>query len=140
MALTSNPHDSWVWADYAWYLMSIGMPQEALDRLVAKKTFEPYPPNWHWEIRGQVLYQLERYEEAVAALERMSVTPYWVHGNLAACHGQLGDDGKARDHWTKATEAAPKKNVRFLVELGQYKLEADDNRWFEGLRKAGIEV
>ncbi len=140
MALTSNPHDSYVWADYAWYLKSIGKHQEALDRLDAKEIFEPYPPNWHWEIRGQVLYLLERFEEAVAAFDRMSITPFWVNGLLAACYGQLGDVENAQIHWARNMAEAPKENSRFAIELAVYKNEADANRWFEGLRKAGIEA
>jgi TolB-like protein len=140
MALTSNPHDSWVWADYAWYLLSIGKRQEALDRLDAKEIFEPYPPNWHWEIRGQVLYMLERFEEAVAAFDRMSITPFWVNGLLTACYGQLGDVENAQIHWARSMAEAPIENSNFAIELAVYKNEADANRWFEGVRKAGIEA
>ncbi len=140
MALTSNPHDSWVWADYAWYFLSIGKRQEALDRLDAKEIFEPYPPNWHWEIRGQVLYLLERFEEAVAAFDRMSITPFWVNGLLTACYGQLGDVKNAQIHWARSMAEAPIENPNFAIEMSVYKNEADANRWFEGLRKAGIEA
>jgi TolB-like protein len=45
MALKSNPHDTWVWADYAWYLMAVGKSEEALERLDSKEIFEPHPPS-----------------------------------------------------------------------------------------------
>jgi adenylate cyclase len=107
LALKSNPNDVVIWADYAWFLTSVGRSEEALERLDSKENFEPYPPHWHWEIRGQVLYALKRYDEARTSFERMSVIPFWVKGLLAACCGQLGDTESAERYWAEALEAAP---------------------------------
>ncbi len=138
MALKSNPHDTWVWADYAWYLMAVGKSEEALERLDSKEIFEPHPPNWHWEIRGQVLYMLKRYEEAKAVLERLSVKPFWVNGCLAACCGQLGQADAARRYWEEARQAWPGLSVTFADEMAHYQHKEDEEHWVEGLRKAGL--
>ncbi len=138
MALKSNPHDTWVWADYAWYLMAVGKSEEALERLDSKEIFEPHPPNWHWEIRGQVLYMLQRYEEAKAVLERLSVKPFWVNGCLAACCGQLGQADAARRYWEEARQASPGLSVTFADEMAHYQHKEDGEHWVEGLRKAGL--
>ena len=138
MALKSNPHDTWVWADYAWYLMSIGKPTEALERLDSKEIYEPHPPNWHWEIRGQVLYMLKRYKEAKSVLERLPGKPFWVKGFLAACCGQLGEAEAAKRYWDEALAASPRMSVTFANQMACYKNEVDGEHWVEGLRKAGL--
>jgi len=137
-ALKSNPNDSWIWADYAWFLASIGQSEEALERLDSKETFEPYPPNWHWEIRGQVLYALKRFDEARTSFERMSVVPFWAKGYLAACCGQLGDTEAAGRYWAEALESAPNLGETFGRWLEAYQDPGDVEHWMEGLRKAGI--
>ncbi len=138
MALKSNPHDTWVWADYAWYLMAVGKSQEALERLDSKEIYEPHPPNWHWEIRGQVLYLLKRYEEAKGVLERLPVKPFWVNGFLAACCGQLGQAEAARRYWEEAQQASPGMKVTFADEFARPQNKEDSDHWVEGLRKAGL--
>ncbi len=137
-ALKSNPHDTWIWADYAWFLTSIGKSEEALERLDSKEIFEPYPPNWHWEIRGMVLYTLKRYGEARTSLERMTVIPFWVKGFLAACCGQLGNTEAAERYWAEALEAEPDMGETFGRQLELYQDEADIEHWVEGLRKAEL--
>ncbi len=139
-ALRSNPHDSWVWADYAWYLMSIGKPNDALERLDSKEIFEPHPPNWHWETRGQVLYMLKRYQEAKAILERLPAKPFWVKGFLAACCGQLGEVESAKEYWAEAKREAPSMSVTFAQQIARYQNQEDGEPWVDGLRKAGIGV
>lgn len=138
MALKSNPNDTEVWADYAWYLTSIGKSEEALERLDSKENFEPFPPNWHWEIRGQVLYMLKRYGEARTSFERMTVTPFWTKGFLAACCGQLGEVEVARRYWADALESAPPKGDPTVFMSDAYRDISDVEHWTDGLRKAGL--
>ena len=54
--------------------------EQALDRLSEREAVEPFPPNWHWELRGQALYGLGRYEEAASTFARMTSLNYWGHG------------------------------------------------------------
>ena len=138
LALKSNPNDVVIWADYAWFLTSVGQSEEALERLDSKENFEPYPPHWHWEIRGQVLYALKRYDEARTSFERMSVIPFWVKGLLAACCGQLGDTESAERYWAEALEAAPNLGETFERWLEPYQDPADVEHWLSGLRKAAL--
>jgi hypothetical protein len=118
--------------------MSVGRPEAALERLDSKEIFEPHPPNWHWEIRGQVLYLLGRYGEARTVLERMTVKPFWVKGFLAACCGQLGEVEAARRYWAEARAAGVGLSATYVSQMACYRDEADSRHWAEGLRKAGL--
>jgi len=138
LALKSNPNDTEVWADYAWYLTSVGKSEEALGRLDSAENFEPFPPNWHWDIRGQVLYMLKRYGEARTSFERMTVTPFWAKGFLAACCGQLGEVEAARRYWAEALESAPPQGDPTIFMSDPYQDPADVEHWLEGLRKAAL--
>ncbi len=138
LALKSNPNDSGVWADYAWYLTSTGKSDEAIARLDSKEIFEPYPPNWHWEIRGQVLYMLKRYGEARTSFERMTVIPFWAKAFLAACSGQLGDVETAKRYWAEALESAPPGGDPTVFMRDAYRDMADVDHWLEGLRIADL--
>jgi TolB-like protein/Tfp pilus assembly protein PilF len=137
-ALALNPHDSTTWSHYAWYLLSVGEPQQALDRLSEREALEPFPPNWHWELRGQALYELGRYEEAASTFGRMTNLNYWDHGFLCACYGQLGRTDKARSHWEKVLEVVPDATAALLNEFEFRKHQADSDHWLEGYRKAGL--
>lgn len=137
-ALALNPHDSSTWSHYAWYLIAIGEPQQALDRLSEREAVEPFPPNWHWELRGQALYELGRYEEAASTFARMTNLNYWDHGFLCACYGQLGQTEKARSHWEKVLEVVPDATPAFLLEGEFRKHQAVSDHWLEGFRKSGL--
>ena len=137
-ALSLNPHDALVWTDYAWYHICVGDSEKALQLLDEREAVDPIPPNWHWEIRGEALYCLGHYAEAVASYERIPSLPYWVHLHLAACHGQLGNNDKAQSHWADVLELAPNaKASRDFMNLSSID-PAINEHWYEGLQKAGL--
>lgn len=137
-ALALNPHDSTTWSHYAWYLVCAGEPQRALDLLSDREAVEPFPPNWHWELRGQALYLLGRYEEAASTFERMTHLNFWDHAFLCACYGQLGQIDKARGYWRKVLEVVPDATVDVLLHTEFRKHRADSDHWLDGCRKAGV--
>jgi len=138
-ALGLNPHDLWIWSHYGWYLNVIGEHQQALDRLDQRESLEPYPPNWHLEIRGQALYGLERFAEAAEVFRRMTVLNPWDHAYLAACYGQLGESGKAKEHLDTYRRAVAEPSLEAYAESENYFRDPEDLEiWLDGLRKAGM--
>ena len=79
-----------------------------------------------------------RYAEAVACLERIPSLHFWIHRNLAACHGQLGNIDKAQSHWAQVIEVVPDaKAGRDFASM--YAIDpAVKEHWYEGLKKAGL--
>ncbi|AIC93703.1 helix-turn-helix domain-containing protein [Shouchella lehensis] len=72
-------------------------------------------------IRGQALYELERYKESLLYLPSVEDYPFRIHSldlsmlttadaYKALCYAKLGEDDKARVHATKAKESILKQN------------------------------
>src|SRR5262245_869465 len=83
-AYSLNPNDVNIAADRANWIDFAGWPEEALQCLDLAMQRDPFPPAWAWEVRGSVLYQLKRYDEAIAAYLRVGEHPFWVPALLAA--------------------------------------------------------
>jgi TolB-like protein/Flp pilus assembly protein TadD len=137
-ALRLNPHDSYIWAHYAWYLMTMGEPEQALAYLDRTLAVDPHPPNWHWDIRAEALYGLERYQEAIEILERKASPHYYNFGQLAACHGQLGQKKEAAACWAKLLTDSPDTKLADVGKDLAYLNKVDEERWTDGLLKAGL--
>jgi len=135
-ALHLNPHDSSTWSHYAWYLVTIGEPEKALEYLDRRAAVDPYLPNWHWEIRGEALYDLGRYEEAVQVLEQQANRHFFCYGQSAACYGQLERKEEAARCWQKVIAINPKATLSSIIEGFCYACQRDADHWLEGLRKA----
>jgi len=137
-ALKLNPHDAHHWTEYAWYLTAVGEHQKALDFLAQREKIEPFPPNYHWEIRGLAAYALGQYEEALRAFDRMTRCAPFVHGCRAACCGQLGRVEDAQRNWSKMLAVRPDWNIGRLRNSIVTTSAVEEEQWVAGLRKAGI--
>ncbi len=136
--MTLNPHDSFIWSDYAWYLSAVVEHEETFQLLVRRERIEPVPPAWHWTLRGKVLYGLERWQEAMGTFERMNPIPPRNNAYPVACYGQVGDERRAREYWAKFVESFRNARPELIPKIVLCKNQDDDDRWEEGLRKAGI--
>ena len=137
-ALSLNPHDSYTWAYYAWYLVTAGRPAEALDYLDRILAVDPHPPNWNWDIRAEALYDLNRYEEAAKVLESKTVRYHYNFGQLAACYGQLGRKADAAALWAKVLEINPSTKLSWIGDGLGYQHQTNRDHWRDGLLKAGL--
>jgi len=137
-AISLNPNDVSIAADRANWLMFAGRLEEALGSLDSAMRRDPYPPTWLWEVRGSVLYQLERYDEAIAAFLRVSAHPFWMPAFLAAAYAQNGQLDNARRELSAFLKAKPGAT---LGSVAASALCADKDwldRLLDGLRKAGL--
>jgi TolB-like protein len=137
-ALRLNPHDSSTWSNYAWYLVTVGQPAEALEYLDRRAAVDPYLPNWHWDIRAAALYDLGHYEDAAQVLERKANPYFFNYGQLAACYGQLGRKDEAAHCWDKVMEINPEATLAEISEGNCHTRQQDVDNWLDGLRKAGL--
>ena len=98
----------------------------------------PFPPGWVWEVRGGVLYQLKRYDEAIAAYLKAGENPFWMPALLAAAYAQTGQLENARRALAKLREIRPDVTLDTFSELGIYEDRSSADHFLDGLRKAGM--
>ena len=133
-----NPNDVNIAGDRANWLMFVGRQEEAIQLLDAAMQRDPYPPTWIWEVRGGVLYQLKRHEEAIAAYLKAGPHPWWMPGLLAAAYAQLGQPEEARKAIAAILQSKPDCVLGTFERLAIHVVPRVREHFLDGLRKAGL--
>src|SRR5262249_18115696 len=133
-AVSLNPNDVNIAANRANWLIFAGRSEEALQCLDLAMQRDPFPPTWVWEVRGFALYQLKRYDEAIAAYLKGGENPYWMPALLAAAYAQDGQLENARRELARLREIKPDVTLDTFSELA---ITCADHL-LDGLRKAGL--
>lgn len=137
-ARSLNPNDPDIAAGRANWLMHVGRLDEALATLDAAIERDPFPPTWHWDVRGYVLYHLGRYAEAINAFRSVRAEPFWIAGMLAAAYAQAGYPDDARRELERYLALRPGATLGTVADKIIYATESMRERWLDGLRKAGL--
>jgi adenylate cyclase len=122
-------------------LLYSGRSEEALacfDRAVA---LNPHYPDLFLHFQALALFQLGRYEEAVASLKRRLVRNPDTDVSrvlLAASYGHLGRFDEARVEWQEVFRINPDYSLEYRRKVLPYKNPSDFERVVDGLRKAGL--
>jgi adenylate cyclase len=137
-AMTLNPADIQIKADYANWQRASGRPADALATIDAAISLGPFVPDWFAAVRGQTLFDLERYEEAVEALESVPVLYSSGFLYLAAARAQMGDLAGASEVITKVKLVKPDLSLRNVKQVLHYALPEARERLIESLHRAGL--
>ena len=70
--------------------------------------------------------------------EQKSLPYHWNLAKRAACYGQLGNRAEAAACWAKVLEARPETKLADVGTDVRYVNQADEERWTQGLLKAGL--
>jgi adenylate cyclase len=119
-----NPNDPDIAAGRANWLMHVGRLDEALGALDAAIERDPFPATWHWDVRGYVLYHLERYAEAINAFRSVRAQPFWIIGMLAAAYGQAGLTDEAHRELKRYLELRPAATLSTVADKIVYAKDA----------------
>lgn len=137
-ALSLNPSDANIACDRANWLLYADRLDEALDVLDLAMRRDPFPPTWAWEVRGSILYQLKRYDDAVAAYSKVGRDYFWMPALLAASYAQAGQGENAATALRQFLTVRPGVTCGTLGSV----IWCGSATWFghvlEGLRKAGL--
>ena len=124
-------------ADHADALSLSGLSTQALGKIQRATALNPLSPDryrWH---EGTILYQLEQYEAAIAALSRMSdQSP--AYKLLAASWAMLGEQSKAYAFTRKVLGIYPDFSVGKWLSMIPIRDAAVRCRYEQGLRAAGF--
>ncbi|MFD1988341.1 adenylate/guanylate cyclase domain-containing protein [Mesorhizobium newzealandense] len=137
-AMSLNPVDSQVRADRAHWLRFAGRLDEALTAIENELAKSPYSPAWFWRLRGGILLDLRRYDEAVESLERLLQKDHSAWLMLAAAYAHLGQQSLAVQAVNAAREIRPDITLQELIGFLPYANPEGINPLLEGLRKAGL--
>jgi tetratricopeptide (TPR) repeat protein len=137
-AFSLNPNDVNTAADRANWLDIVGRSEEALQCLDLAMERDPHPANWVWEVRGSVLYQLKRYDEAIVAYLKAGEEPYWIPALLAAACAQAGQLENARRELARLRKIKPDVTLDILTTLVIYDDPNRAEHFLDGLRRAGM--
>jgi adenylate cyclase len=137
-ALTLNPADIQIKGDYANWQRASGRPADALATIDAAIGLGPFVPQWFTAVRGQTLFDLARYAEAVEALE--SVPVHYSSGflYLAAARAQLGDSVGATEIVDRVKFVKPDLSLQNVIQVLQYARPDSRQHLLDALRKAGL--
>lgn len=137
-AVNLNPADAEIRADRAEAMRFAGQLEEALIEIDDALQRSKFPPHWFWWIRGGILIDLERYDEAIAALSNVPQKEYGAWLQLAAAHAQLGHLSEAARALGMARELQPNLSLRDVAAMNPYARREAGDPLFNGLRKAGL--
>ena len=138
-AMALNPNDDLIAVEHGRLLMYLDRADEGLLRVREAMRLNPYHPNWYWNIEGRCLHTLGRYEEAIAAFERIDAPPFWVEAYLAACYAMCGQSQRAADHLDRLRAMRPNFRLNDFSKWLPYHNETSLQRFLDTFRRAGIE-
>ncbi len=103
----------------------------------------PFYPFYYVLYRGQALLAMERYEEAIEAIDRsVSRNPDALPPHLyrASCLAHLGREADARAALAEVRRMVPEISADWVKRFFAYKDTIDLERLVTGLRRAGLPV
>jgi len=140
-AVEINPNDADCHAHLGCLLTYTGYPEEALFWINRAVRLNPEASWVYFLFFGQAYNLLERYEEAIAAyqkvIERTPDNPFALIG-LVEGYCLLGDTNEARKAAREVHRVYPDFSAQYHVKAMVYRYEKDSNRFLQALRKAGL--
>lgn len=136
-AIILNPNSAYGYADLAEALIWAGKPTDALELIKKAMRLNPHYPANYLYILGSAYLNLERYDEAVAALKTTLIRkPDHLGGHLllAVIYSGAGRKDDANAH----VEEALKINPDLSIEGLRQRLPALPENAIVALRKAGL--
>jgi tetratricopeptide (TPR) repeat protein len=134
--LALNPNDTTGMIHLASVFAVSGRAEEGIEILRRAITLDPYL-RFYWGTLGTCLYTLRRYDEALAAHQKLErdKPPWWL-AKEAACLAQLGRFEEAHALAAEVLRRKPTFSVR--AEMPRYKNPTDEENLRQGLLMAGL--
>jgi adenylate cyclase len=136
-----EPSNADGYANLAGALQFSGEPEQVIPLIDKAMRLNPFYPFYYILYRGLAYMTMERYEEALEALQRSAAhNPESLHTHLylAACLGLVGKTAPARDALAEVHRIYPDFSLAWVQAFVPYKRAADLDLLIVGLRKAGL--
>jgi adenylate cyclase len=136
-ALTLNPNDSDIIAEYADALVYAGQPRKSVELLEKAMRLNPYYPDWYLWYLADAYDSLGQYSDVIAAIRRMQ-DPSEGRRLLAIACAHLGMMDEARAAAAEVLRLHPGFTISKWRRIPPFREGPAFERYLEGLRKAGL--
>ncbi|MGH6861756.1 MAG: BTAD domain-containing putative transcriptional regulator [Phyllobacterium sp.] len=132
-----NPQHADLLADYADALNHYGLLEPSLEKIEQAIALNPLAPDYYYWVGAGTLHDLDRYEEAIAFIERMQ-NPRAAARPMAACWAMLGEREQAADWRDRSLEDNPDFRVGDWIKNMSLRVPEQRQRYEASLREAGF--
>jgi adenylate cyclase len=150
-ALSFNPNEYWNFCFKGWLTTLAGDSDEGITCTTEAMRLNPFSHDSCLGVQFLAAYSAHRYDEAIAAVARMSHPSFWTSAQLAACYAQQGRDAEARREMSEFLTAAASQIANYPDEdreawrgywarMFPFKRAADLEHLLDGFRKSGLPV
>lgn len=136
--LALNPNNDLIVVQQGELLTWLGEAEEGIKWIERAMRLNPFHPERFWGHLGRAHFVAHQYDEAVAALQRLSAPDFAMHALLAACHARLGDTESARQHAGLVRVQQPDFTLEDHLETLHYARNEDLQHYRESLELAGL--
>jgi adenylate cyclase len=136
-ALSLNPNDSDIIAEYADALVYAEQPQRAVELLQKAMRLNPFCPDWYFWCLADAYDAMGQSENAIATVQRMH-DPSEGQRLLAANFAHLGMMREAEAAAREVLRLHPEFKISLWRERPPYRDKAVLERFVDGLRGAGL--
>jgi adenylate cyclase len=137
-AIALNPADVQIRADRAQWLQYMGRYEEALAAIDEALKQGPFSPPWFWAVRGEILFEMQRYGEAIETFDNLPEKKLRDWFFLAAAEAHLGNMSKAAEALQVLLQNWPAASLSSLPFVIPSTHEGGIAQLRQGLRKAGL--
>ena len=137
-AIALNPADVQIRADRAQWLKYMGRYEEALAAIDEALKQGPFSPPWFWTVRGEVLFEMQRYGEAAETFDNLPEKRLRAWFFLAAAEAHVGNMPKAAEALQVLLQNWPAASLSSLPFVIPSAHEGGIAQLRQGLRKAGL--
>ncbi len=137
-AVNLNPNDADLLAEMAETLVFAGESEQAKRQLAEAMRRNPFHPDWYRWVLSWAHFNCDRFDEALAELDRMNRPPSHVELLRAAALAKLAKAEAAREALERFLNDRPgwsvaKEQARITLRRRQ-----DEERWLGALAQAGL--
>jgi len=137
-ALSLNPNNADILADYGWSIAKLGRAGEGVDSVKRAMRLNPVHPDWYGEGLMHALYVSRRYHEVIAVANTITIRTLPNYLDLAGSYAQLGQLDAAQKTVAKILDLAPDFSIGWWRPRTKFADPADLDHYLDGLYKAGL--
>ena len=140
-AIILNPNNSDAYSLLGYILTYSGRPNEGIPFIKKAIRIDPIPPALYLFHLGVAYHESKQYKKAIELFKKVidrEPNHRGAYIRMAGTYSYLGDEVKARKAASEALKIDPNFNLKGFISKLPYKNIADNKRYENALRKAGM--